>query len=139
MHALGTSETGIGKDVAGKPGEGLSQLLARILDQLSLSSWLPSIALVAAALLYGNLAVNDAILGRTIKSMAGLRAGQIFLLLLAVVVTTVVTQAFEFEAIRWLEGYWTSARPLVRLRASLTGVHAARVRRLSDRRQRMRV
>ena len=91
---------------------------------------------MSAGLLYGNLATNDAVLKRAVNGIAGLHAAQIFLLLLAVVVTTVVTQAFEFEAIRILEGYWTSATPMLLLRSVFTTVHSFRRWRLRWRRSR---
>jgi hypothetical protein len=103
-------------DVAKASSQTLSQLLARILDQLALSAWLPSAALtllIAFTLQLGSvldskkpptgpgeaLTKTFAALGRT--SLSGL-----ILLLVAIVVLTMVTQAFSFESIRLLEGYW---------------------------------
>jgi hypothetical protein len=87
-----------------RAGETLTQLLARIFDQLSISSWLPSVFVVTAAVFYGNLAGNDGSIEETFDSVAHMGAGPIALLVGAVVLTTVLTQAFEFEAIRVLEG-----------------------------------
>ena len=109
-----------------KAPETLSQFVARVLDQLSLSAWLPSAALVLLLALVFRLASElDAerprgrgvgqVVGAAFASLAGLSPGGALLLLLAVVVTTIVTQAFAFEAIRTLEGYWGTSAPIERL------------------------
>jgi hypothetical protein len=95
---------------AEKPQETLSQLVARILDQLSVSAWLPAAALVFGALLVGNLRLADGDLSEAIARIGELDLGPLVLLVAAVVMTTMLTQAFEFEAIRLLEGYWGTRR-----------------------------
>ncbi|MEO3936817.1 hypothetical protein V3N99_08675 [Dermatophilaceae bacterium Soc4.6] len=89
------------------PPDKLSALLARILDQLSLSAWLPAAYLtVALAVIYrlgqqGNLDVAAVVVALT--------ADPVTLLVVTipiVVLSTLVTQSFSFEAIRALEGYW---------------------------------
>lgn len=104
--------------------ETLSQLLARILNQLSLSSWLPSAALTLSLAVVLQLGVVldgssstggprpsagpavSAALGR----VADISAAGLVLLGVAVVVLTMLTQAFAFEAIRVLEGFWGTHR-----------------------------
>jgi hypothetical protein len=96
--------------------ESLSQFVARVLDQLSLSAWLPSAALVLTlafvirlnAILNGKAEPRSALpaVGKALSSLAGTSIGGAVLLVAAVVVLTMVTQAFSFEAIRMLEGYW---------------------------------
>jgi hypothetical protein len=86
--------------------ESLSQLLARILDQLSVSAWLPAGGLVFIVLLYGNLITHEDDLGRALTAIGSMTLSSLILLIGAVVLLTMATQAFEFEAIRILEGYW---------------------------------
>jgi hypothetical protein len=90
--------------------ETLSQLLARILDQLSVSAWLPAAALVSLLFVVGNLRSADGHLSPALHAIGATSYASIILLTAAVVVTTVVTQAFEFEGIQLLEGYWGHSR-----------------------------
>lgn len=106
-----------------KPAEGLSQFIGKVLDQLSLSAWLPAAMLVGCGALLlqlrsqGNFDFGAAIIGLTAKPL-----GILVVLLFALVLATLVSQAFSFSAIRFLEGYWKG--PLVRL-----GVYRIMVRR----------
>jgi hypothetical protein len=104
----------------------LSQLLARILQQLSLSAWLPSAALVLllgfvfelgsvldAPHAKGSHHAHDAgyAVGQAFGQLGRIGASGLVLMLATVVVLTMLTQAFTFESIRVLEGYWgTGAR-----------------------------
>lgn len=106
-----TEGSGAGRSQApdgqGQRSIGLSEFAGKLLDQLSVSAWLP------AAMLAGNLVVlikvrtqqnpnlTDAIGELTDDALATL-VGAVF----AVILTTIVTQAFSFESIRILEGYW---------------------------------
>jgi hypothetical protein len=110
---------------------GISQFLGKILDQLSVSAWLPSTMLV------GNLAVlvqlraqRDLNFAKAIASLTNQPIGIIIVLLFSLVLGTMITQAFQFEAIRLLEGYWGSDRfrsAIARLRVKR---HAAKMRHL---------
>jgi hypothetical protein len=89
------------------PAEGLSAFLGRVLNQLSLSAWFP------AAMLVGSLAVllqlraePDRDVVKAVTRLASEPLGLLILLLFALVLATIITQAFEFEVIRLLEGYW---------------------------------
>jgi hypothetical protein len=91
----------------------LSQLLARILNQLSLSAWLPSAALVLIIAFIlelaghqGTAADAGAAISLTLGALSKTSFAGVVLLSLVIVVCTMVTQAFSFEAIRVLEGYW---------------------------------
>jgi hypothetical protein len=116
-----------------KPQQTLSQLIARILDQMSVSAWLPSAVVVFALLFVFSLRGADGDVGGAIAHIGELDPGPLVLLLGAVIVTTMITQAFEFEAIRLLEGYW-GAQPLnawfsdVRFRRHLRRRNALRKR-----------
>lgn len=95
---------------ATKSQETLSQFVAKVLDQLSLSAWLPAVAFVFSGALVGSLVGSDGDLPDALSSLASMTWQSLVLLLGAVILVTVLTQAFGFEAIRWLEGYWGSSR-----------------------------
>lgn len=99
--------------------KGLSAFLGGVLDQLSVTSWLPSVFLV------GNAAVLLAMQGQkaldvpaALKGLAELEWGAIVVLTLSVTIGAIVIQAFEFEGLRFWEGYarapyltkWSSMR-----------------------------
>lgn len=128
-----------------KATETLSQFVARVLNQLSLSAWLPSAALVLGATWILTLgAVIDAKTGdakapkdgwaavtASFDQVAKIGVGGALLLFAAVVVLTTMTQAFSFEAIRFLEGYWGTSR----VAESLAD---RRTRRFTDRASKLR-
>lgn len=124
-----------------KPPQTLSQFVARVLDQLALSAWLPSAALVLLLDLVVQLgAVLDAkgtgpagAIGRALSQMSATGIGGGVLLATAVVVLTVLTQAFTFEAIRILEGYWGTARIVEWVAHRRTRAHRRRIEKLSQR------
>jgi hypothetical protein len=92
--------------------ENLSAFVARVLNQLSLSAWLPGAFLIVAVSTLAWFRMNSAV---TLCG-AGLfvQHAWIPILVLAVpalVMATLLTQAFSFEAIRALEGYWPSGGP----------------------------
>lgn len=105
-----------------KATDTLSQFLARILHQLELSAWLPSAALVglvAVVLQLGNVldtppARGQRALGRspsaainaTFHALSHVTLSGALVAFAAMIVGTVLTQAFAFDAIRLLEGYW---------------------------------
>lgn len=102
-----------------KASETFSQFVTRILDQLSLAAWLPAAALVMMTSFLVQLAnvVKSrapgtsgpsvvASLQTTMDKLAQTSLGGGLVLLCAIIVLTMVTQAFSFEAIRILEGYW---------------------------------
>jgi hypothetical protein len=92
------------------PQTTLSQLVARILDQLSVSAWLPAAALVFLLLVIGEVRHNDGHLGDALSDIVSIEFPSLILLFATVIVVTTITQAFEFEAIRLLEGYWGPGR-----------------------------
>lgn len=130
-----------------KARETLSQFVARVLSQLSLSAWLPATALLLLLILIFQIdaAFNDKdlkkphdpmhVVGRAITALGAIRVGGAVVLLVGVVVLTVVTQAFSFEAIRVLEGYWGTNR-LVEWVAWKRCRHFKRVRRRLSHRHR---
>jgi hypothetical protein len=117
--------------------ESLSQLAARVLDQLSPSAWLPAGALVAIALLYGSLRAHYNKVLDSMMAIGNITFQSLFLLVGAIVILTMAIQAFEFEAIRLLEGYWGSGlltRPLTQAGCSY---HRWRRRRLQESMERL--
>ena len=90
----------------------LSAVLGRILDQLSLSAWMPGIVVASGtawliALGHSNSHHEFPSLSSTAASLATPTIGGALVLVFAVVLSTVMTQAFEFEMIKVLEGYWS--------------------------------
>jgi hypothetical protein len=99
--------------------EGLSEFLTKILQQLSLSAWLPAALFVGVgAVLLEIHAQKKADLDEALKSLTAKPLGVIVVLVFALVLGTLVTQAFELAAIRWLEGYW----PPIASRVGVTGM-----------------
>jgi hypothetical protein len=93
------------------PADGISQFIAKIFDQLSVTAWLPATMLVGnSAILIrlhhqGNLDLAEAI-----RALTESPFGLLIVLFIAVVLATMVSQAFSFEVIRVLEGYWDRPR-----------------------------
>ncbi len=125
----------------------LSQFVARVLDQLSLSAWLPSGALallldftlhVSAVLKSGSRPQNPAgISGAALAAMGKIGVSAAVLLVVAVIVLTMLTQAFAFEAIRVLEGYWGTFRPVEYVASRRCAMHRSKLRRLERRRDKL--
>lgn len=96
----------VGSDDSKSPAS-LTEFLAKILNQLSLSSWLPGMMATLTALLLGtflqqgNTDVTQAVLALTSNILATLVA-----LTFGVVAVATLTQAFELQFIRILKGQW---------------------------------
>lgn len=131
----------------------LSQLIARVLEQLSLSAWLPAAALtmlVTFIIQVGDVLGDfdslkgggepihhgpGTVISSALEEMASISIGGAVLLVMTVVVVTMVTQAFTFESIRLLEGYWGVWRPVERV-AQARAKHWRNVRKQLVKRQR---
>jgi hypothetical protein len=101
-----------GPDAATSAADGISAFVARVLDQLSLSAWLPAAFLTASlALLLQFRADKSASPLRAVRDLTADPVRVLVLIVPALVLATVVTQAFSFEAIRALEGYWHRRGP----------------------------
>lgn len=108
------------KDTSIPGQEGLSPFLAKVLEQLSITSWLPAALFVTnGAIVAGLYMVQPDIPGAPRLSTAGALqqvasalndkpVGVLLGLFIALVTTTLVMQSLEFTAIRFLEGYWGS-------------------------------
>jgi len=120
---------------AKKPAQGLSQFLAKVLDQLSLSAWLPAAMLVGStALLIQFDAHRSQGIAAALQALTEKPLGLLILMLFALVLATLVTQALQFEAIRFLEGYWGCGAPLSALAALLIRQQLWRLARLTAKR-----
>lgn len=143
VYVTQTDRAGPEAPTPGKATETLSQFVARILDQLSLSAWLPSAALVllvAFAVALGLVLDEDdpprevsTALTEALARMTQVKLGGAVLVLAAIVVLTMLTQAFAFEAIRTLEGYWGTSRPVELVADACSGWHGRRRQWLQDR------
>lgn len=93
----------VGPGSASPSPDGVSAFFARILNQLTLSTWLPAAFFtvsVAALVQFRNTGSVSA-QALTVDPMR-----MLLVIIPLLVMTTVAMQAFSFEAIRILEGYW---------------------------------
>lgn len=131
---------GAAKDGSSKPAEGLSQFIGKVLDQLSLTAWMPAAMLVGAgALLLQLHAQNNTDITLAVEKLASKPLGTLIVLVFAVVLTAVITQAFAFEAIRLLEGYWGGTRLSTLFLRPCVSMHVKRRRELDERFKRQRL
>lgn len=117
--------------------EGVSAFVAKVLDQLSLSAWLPAALLSVSVPLLLQFRWQGSVDLRA--ALAAITENPIPVLLLAVpvlVLATLATQAFSFGAIRALEGYGLRRWPLRWLRSLMIRWQVRRWRRLRDRHSR---
>lgn len=99
---------------AAKGPGGLSPFAAKVLDQLSVTAWLPAALLMTNTyLLVGMYLVRDPKADPTAKNLEAVVAaidskalGVIIAVLIGIVLATMFTQSLEYAAIRFLEGYW---------------------------------
>lgn len=128
------------KEASKAAAETVSQLIAKILNQLSLSAWLPSAALVliVASILQLGTQLEPGrnageVLSLAIQEIGSTSIAGVILLSLVIVVSTMVTQAFTFESIRLLEGYWGPGRRIDKLAAVRCRRHETRRAALEER------
>lgn len=94
--------------------EGLSPLAGRVLDQLSVTAWLPAALVVANVYVVAGLYLvrepGDAPsvhnLSKVVAALNEKPIGIVLAVVFGVVLVTLVTQSLEYAAIRFLEGYW---------------------------------
>ncbi len=104
----GTKKPGATPQPAAKGGAsaGFSAFLGKVLEQLSLSAWLPAAMLIGNCALLLQLNQNRSLnLGHAIRDLSAKPLGTVVILLFSLILATLVTQAFEFEIVRLLEGY----------------------------------
>jgi hypothetical protein len=116
--------------------EGISAFIAGVLNQLSLSSWLPAAFLTAALTIVLQFRSQRSV--SLPVAVAAITSDPWRFVLLAVptlVIAALVTQAFSFEAIRTLEGYWRRRGAVEWLRTQMIRRHVRRKRALERRRE----
>lgn len=110
---------------------GISQVLGRVFEQLSLTSWFPAAVLVGNGAVLLQMHANRSLsLGSAIVELTAQPLGILVVLLFALVIATVITQAFEYEVIQLLEGYDWARGPGRYLMAARIRRHAAKLVKL---------
>ena len=114
---------------------GISEFIARVLAQLTLSAWLPAAFLTAsiAVLLQFRSSRSADILG-AVRKLTTNPIQVLVLIIPLLVIATVVTQAFSFEAIRTLEGYWPGRGIVSLARTLMIRRHIRKKRSIAKRR-----
>jgi hypothetical protein len=118
--------------------DGVSAFASKVLDQLSLSAWLPATLFVGTAAFLLELDAKDGNPTVALEALTNKPLGIIIVLFVSIVVGTVITQAFELTAIRWLEGYWPSFMSWIGLTGALVRIQSWRRNRAIARRRRRR-
>ncbi len=124
------------QDAEQKQSDGLSQFIGKVLDQLSLSAWLPAAMLVGCGAILVQLRAQGTFdLGAALIALTAKPLGIVVVLFFAMILATMISQAFSFGAIRFLEGYWSGALVTVRVYALLVRHQARKRRRLYERQE----
>jgi hypothetical protein len=114
LNPVGSPSPGNDADanVAAVSPDSLSAFVARVLDQLSLSAWFPAaLFTVSLAIFLQFRRQGSDNLARAIRVLTADPVRVLVIMIPILVIATVVTQAFSFEAIRTLEGYWRRRGP----------------------------
>lgn len=79
----------------------------KVLDQLSITSWLPATYMVGAAFLLFKLdSMKHIDVAKALDGLGSQSFGVLAVVFFGLIIGAMVIQAFEFQAIRALEGYW---------------------------------
>jgi hypothetical protein len=114
---------------------GVSAFIARVLDQLTLSAWLPAAFLTASvAVLLQFRSARSANMLNAVRELTANPVQVLVIIIPLLVVATVVTQAFSFEAIRALEGYWPGRGLVSAARTLMIWRHVHRKKMITERR-----
>ncbi len=110
-----------------------------MLDQLSLTAWLPAAMLVGCmAVLLQMRQQKSSDIATAVQKLTEKPLGTVIVLIFSLVLAAIITQAFSFEAIRMLEGYWGGTGVTARLLRPIVWRHRRRQRRLFQRVTRQR-
>jgi len=119
---------------------GVSAFVARVLDQLALSAWLPAAFLVTGiAVLLEFRSTKSASIPTAVEKLTAHSLQLLVLMIPLLVLATVITQAFSFEAFRVLEGYWRRRGIVSLAYRYMSRRHLRRKRTIIERHQRERV
>lgn len=114
----------------------LSQFVAKVLDQLSLSAWFPAFLVSSTLTILIQFRAQESVsLSGALDAITEDWKQFLLLALPALVVMTVLTQAFSYGAIRFLEGYWNRTLPVGWLRSPMIRLQARHLRRLIEERE----
>ena len=138
--ASSSSATAAGSDastsgLSSAASSGVSAFIARVLDQLTLSAWLPAAFLTASVAVL--LQFRSARSANVLNAVRELTANPVQVLVIIIpllIVATVITQAFSFEAIRALEGYWPGRGLVSVARTLMIWRHVHRKKMIAERR-----
>ena len=132
-----SSGSKVKSDAATAPADGISAFVARVLDQLTLSAWLPAALFTASlAVLLQFRSAGSVNVFNAVKALTEDPVRVLVLTIPLLVIATIVTQAFSFEAIRTLEGYWRRRGPASLARTLMIQYHIHRKRQIAKRKQR---
>jgi hypothetical protein len=119
---------------------GVSAFVARVLDQLALSAWLPAVFLVTGvAVLLEFRSTKSASIPTAVEKLTAHSLQLLVLVIPLLVLATVITQAFSFEAFRALEGYWRRRGIVSLAYRYMSRRHLRRKRAIIERHQREQV
>jgi hypothetical protein len=125
----------VGSGASASSGDGLSAFVARVLDQLALSAWLPAAFLTAGvAVLLEFRSRRSASILNAVGKLTAHPVQVLVIIIPLLVIATVVTQAFSYEAIRALEGYWPRRGPVGLLAKLMIRRHVHRKKTIIERR-----
>jgi len=121
-------------DASAASPDGISAFIARVLDQLTLSAWFPAALLTASIAVLLQFRSDRS--ANVLTAVHALTADPIRVLVLIIpllVIATIVTQAFSFEAITTLEGYWRRRGPANLARTLMIRRHVYRKKSIERR------
>jgi len=124
---------------AAEPGEatasvGVSAFFARVLNQFALSTWLPAAFFAASVTVLLQFRTEGSI-GIRALTLDPIR--MLILVIPILVLAILVIQAFSFEAIRFLEGYWRRRGPASLVRTLMIRRHLHKRNLIVKRRHRV--
>lgn len=129
------SRNGIEPDVASDSGSSVAAFGERIVNQLKLSTWLPgALFAVSIAALLQLRSVRVISTFNVVQAMNPIRLVVLVVPLLAIAV--VLINAFSFEAIRTLEGYWRKRGIMALVRTLMIQKHVRRKKVIAEWRHR---
>ena len=122
-------------DASAASPSGISAFIARVLAQLTLSAWLPAAFLTASgAILLQFRSARSANLLDAVRELTADPVQVLVIIIPLLVIAAVVTQAFSFQAIRALEGYWPGRGPVSFARTLMIRRHIHRKKAITKRR-----
>jgi hypothetical protein len=112
---------------------GVSAFFARVLNQLALSTWLPAAFLAASVTVLLQFRTEGSV---SVRMLSADPTRTLILVISVLVLAALVIQAFSFEAIRVLEGYWRRRGPASLARTLMIRRHLHRREAIVKRRHR---